>query len=195
MKFPALALIAATALAGCVAPVGPVEVTRFHDPARAAMLGQGTISVVAAPGEDTDSLELRAYRLAVRQQLQALGYGTGTDAGSAQIAEVRVTRNVYRPERGSPVSVGGGASTGSYGTGVGLGVAIDLSGQPKEQVTTRLAVTIRERGTGEALWEGRADFTVAVDSPMADTQLGAARLAEALFSGFPGNNGETIEIQ
>ena len=51
-------------LAGCVAPTGPVEVTRFllapaELPANAA-LGRGTVAVVAAPGNDPGSLELRA---------------------------------------------------------------------------------------------------------------------------------------
>jgi len=196
MRIALLTLPVSLVLAGCVAPVGPVEVTRFHDPARTAALARGVIAVEAAEGEDPDSLELRTYRLAVAQQLQRVGYTlAAANTASPQTAEVRVIRRRFQPGRdGSPVTVGGGASTGSYGSGVGLGIGIDLSGKPKEQVTTRLAVTIRENASGEPFWEGRADFTVPVDSPMADTQLGAAKLAEALFTNFPGNNGETIEV-
>ena len=189
------ALLAAMAtLGGCVAPIGPVEVTRFHDPARIASLASGTISVVAAPGYDPASLELRSYQLAVGQQLQALGYDVVSGTGGAQIAQVALERSVFQPERDSPVTVGGNASTGSYGSGVGIGIGIDLSGAPKEQVTTRLSVSIRDARSNLAIWEGRADFTVRADSPLAETQLGAPKLAEALFSSFPGNNGETIEV-
>ena len=35
----------------------------------------------------------------------------------------------------------------------------------------------------------------ATNAPLAQTQLGAAKIAEALFRGFPGNNGETIEVE
>jgi hypothetical protein len=44
------------------------------------------------------------------------------------------------------------------------------------------------------LWEGRANFTVRATSPLADTALGAPKLAEALFKGFPGQSGETIQV-
>ena len=46
-----------------------------------------------------------------------------------------------------------------------------------------------------SLREGRARFVVRSDSPLADTTLGSAKLAEALFKGFPGASGETIEVR
>ena len=66
----ALPVLALLALAGCVAPVGPVEVTRFHLPD--APLGRGPIAVVPAPGMSDTSLELRAYQAALPQMV-ALG--------------------------------------------------------------------------------------------------------------------------
>ena len=78
---------------------------------------------------------------------------------------------------------------------MGLGIGIDLSGPPPEVVETELAVTIKDRASGQALWEGRASFTVTAKSPLAGSQLGAAKLAEALFKGFPGNSGETIQVK
>jgi hypothetical protein len=204
LAVPVLAaqLLAGLLLAGCVAPIGPVEVTRFHDPARVTALARGTITISAAPGQDPESLELRSYQTAVGHELQRLGYQLAPAGSSGQLAQVTLERTLMQPERSrGPVSVGVGGSAGTFGSGVGLGIGIDLSGKPKEQVATRLSVSIRDAAAGQAvwegpvIWEGRAEFTVSAASPMADTQLGAARLAQALFQNFPGNNGETIQIK
>lgn len=179
------------AAAGCVAPVGPVEVTRFHLPQ--ARLGSGAITVLPAPGQDGASLEFRTYAVAIAQQLARVGY---RESQGGAVALLAIDRAVVAPERGrGPVSVGVGGSTGSYGSGVGLGIGVDLSGPPPEQVETRLSVMIRERPGGEVQWEGRARFIVSAKSPLASTQLGAAKLAEALFRDFPGVSGETIEVK
>ncbi|MCB5425731.1 DUF4136 domain-containing protein [Altererythrobacter sp. CC-YST694] len=190
----AAASAALLGLAGCMTPVGPVEVTRFHQ--GAAQLGRGTIAVEAAPGLDAKSLELATYNQAVARELTRLGYQIVPEGTGAQVAMVRLERATMQPggER-SPVSVGGGASVGSYGSGVGLGIGIDLSGKPKARVNTRLSVTIRDRASGQTLWEGRANFTVSASAPLAQTPLGAPRMAAALLSDFPGNNGETVEVK
>lgn len=188
------ALLAIAATAGCVAPVGPVEVTRFHLP-DTGLLGRGTIAVEPAPGMDGDSLEFRSYAAAVARQLTLVGYSEQAAGGSAQVAQLGLERGSFQPGRpGSPVSVGVGGGTGSYGSGLGVGIGLDLSGPPPEQVETRLSVMIRDRATGRSLWEGRAAFTVRASSPLANSQLGAAKMAEALFKGFPGKSGETIEV-
>lgn len=190
------ALIAAATLSGCVAPVGPVEVTRFHAPG-AVPLGQGTISVEPAPGQE-DGIEFRTYAGAVMRELQRVGYvDTASGAGaSRQVATLSIERQTWRPGReGGPVSVGVGGSTGSYGSGLGVGIGIDLSGPPPEQAETRMHVMIRERASGRTIWEGRARFAVRADSPLAQTPLGAAKMAEALFKDFPGQSGETILVK
>lgn len=197
MKLALLAvmLLGAATLDGCATPVGPVEVTRFHQPDAVAQLGRGTIAVEAGPGLDPNSLEIASYERAVAAELVRLGYSEAAAGAGAQVALVRVVRTTWQPGRDrSPVSVGGGASVGSYGSGVGLGVGIDLSGKPPEQTTTELGVMIRDRESGRTLWEGRASFTVRSDAPLAQTQLGAAKIAEAMFKDFPGNSGETVEI-
>ncbi|MBM3594455.1 MAG: DUF4136 domain-containing protein, partial [Alphaproteobacteria bacterium] len=56
-------------LFACVAPVGPVEVMRFHVP-QAAQLGSGTMAVEPAVGMDGQSLEYRTYAAAVSRELQ-----------------------------------------------------------------------------------------------------------------------------
>jgi len=183
------------ALAGCVAPVGPVSVTRFHAP-DVTPLGKGEIVVEPAPGGDPASLEWQTYSAAVMRQLQLLGYTEGQPGSSAQIAQVRVARRTVQPERsGSPVSVGVGGSTGSYGSGLGLGIGLNLSPKPAAQVETGLAVSIRNRASGAVLWEGRASFTVSAKSPLVTTALAAPKMSEALFAGFPGQSGETIEVK
>jgi hypothetical protein len=194
----ALALVAGASLglSGCVTPVGPVEVTRFHAPDISA-LGKGTIAVEPAPGTDGASLEWQSYKAAVLRQLVLLGYGEApAGVASTQVAQLGLGRSTYQPERSSgPVSVGIGGSTGSYGSGVGLGIGLNLSPKPAAQLETLLAVMIKDRASAQALWEGRASFTVSVKSPLADTGLAAPKLAAALFQGFPGTSGETIAVK
>lgn len=187
-----VALAAIPALSGCTT-IPPVEVTRFHLP-DTSMLGQGAISIEAAPGMDANALEFRNYSAAVAQQLAALGYApqsTGT-----QVATVNFTRSTYEAaRRNSPVSVGVGGGTGSYGGGVGVGIGFDLSGPPPNQVATELSVSIRDKASGKTLWEGRAVQMVSEKSPLASPGAAAQKLAAALFQGFPGNSGETIEVK
>ncbi len=191
----AAAALGLVALSGCVTPVGPVEVTRFHVPDTAA-LGKGTISVEPAPGSDGSSLEWKTYQVAVMRQLVLLGYGEAAPGQGAQVAQLRFSRGTFQPERsGSSVGVGLGGSTGSFGSGVGLGIGINLSPRPAAQVQSDLAVVIRDRASDTALWEGRASFAVRSSSPLADTALAAPKLAEALFKDFPGQSGETIEVR
>lgn len=197
MRYLSLAAVALAlaATSACVAPVGPVQVTRFHLPDTAA-LGHGAITVEPAPGEDGASLEFRTYAAAVARQLVLAGYSEQVAGSAPQVAQVRIRRASVEPvRRGGPVSVGIGGSTGSFGSGVGLGIGLDLSGPPAGEVDTELSVTIRERAGDRVLWEGRARFTVSARSPLANSQLGAARMTEALFKGFPGTSGETIEVK
>lgn len=191
----AAALLAPALLAGCVAPVGPVEVTRFHAP-DTSRLGKGAIAVEAAPGNDPASLEWRSYQGAVQRQLALLGYTEAQAGSGGQVAVMGLSRSTFQPQRsGGPVSVGVGAGTGSFGSGVGMGVGINLSPRPPAEVQTELTVSIRDRVTRQVLWEGRASFTVRSTSPLADTGLAAPKMAEALFAGFPGKSGETIEVR
>lgn len=191
----AATLGAAALLGACTTTyVSPVEVTRFvgEEP---ALLGTGPIAVRAGPGMDAQSLEYSIFQTAVAEKLGKLGYiVAGGDA--LQVAEISVERLVSAQGRNrSPVNVGVGGSTGSYGSGVGLGIGLDLSGPPPEEVDTELRVVIRPTGGTMALWEGRARFTATANSDMADTQASAGRLADALFTGFPGQSGETIQVK
>ncbi|MBO6766937.1 MAG: hypothetical protein JJ901_01375 [Erythrobacter sp.] len=192
----ALGIAAALTLAGCTTPPGPVEVTRFVAPDRMAQLGQGSIFVETAAGAQADSLALAPYKAAVAEELRRLGYSESDRSGAGQVAEVAVERYVIGSGgRRSPVSVGVGGSTGSYGSGVGVGIGINLGGGRKDRIGTELAVTIRDRAGGQSIWEGRADFQAPENSSLARGEANAQTVASALFREFPGNNGETIEVE
>jgi hypothetical protein len=188
-------IASALLLAGCTTTyVSPVEVTRFTGD-RPQVLGSGPIAVRAGPGVAPDSLELNVFRDAVARQLQELGYVI-IIGDAPQIAEVTVDQFVEQPGyNNSPVSVGGGVAGGSYGSSAGVGVGIDLTPRPSERVHRELRVMIKPAEGGTALWEGRARFAASANSGFADTQAAATKLAAALFGGFPGQSGETIEVR
>jgi len=191
-----IALLAPLALlGGCTTPayVSPVEVTRFSDDAAGA-LGRGPIAVVPAPGVES-SFEAAAFQAAVADELTQLGYLVTGDMAQ-QVAEVSVERFTERAGyQRSPVDVGVGGSTGSYGSGVGMGVGINLGGRPADRINTELRVLIKPSGGGNALWEGRAHLIATTNSNYADNRAAAGKMADALFRGFPGRSGETIEVR
>lgn len=192
-----IALAAASMLpAPVLAKPAPVEVTRFHTAETLERLKGAAVIVQSAPGEDPASLEGQAWRTAVERELAAAGFGSAAAGAADGIAEVRVERQTILPERKrSPVSVGVGGSTGSYGGGVGLGIGFSLGGGPKEMIVTRLSVMIRDRLTGQSLWEGRAETTEKAKAKAAAPSETAPRLAHALFAGFPGTSGATITVK
>ena len=196
MKRLTLAVMALSlgTLAACVTPVGPVQVTRFHA-ADVTPLGKGAIAVEPAPGSDGNSLDWQSYRAAVMRQLVLLGYNEASPGSGGQVAYLKLSRRTLAPPGSSPVRVGVGGSTGTYGTGVGLGVGLNLSPKPAAEIATDLAVSIKDRASTATLWEGRARFTVSSKSPLATTALGAPKMSEALFQGFPGQSGQTIEVK
>lgn len=203
MKKTLLSLALGLPLAACAttAPPSPVEVTRFHESASLAQLGQGTIFVSDAPtaeGSDEGSLELAVYKAAVAKELALLGYAESTRADAAHTAEVRVERFILEGDgsRRGPVSVGVGGSTGSYRSGVGIGLGFNLGGGGnQERVATRMSVVIRDVASSAVLWEGRAQFEVGPDHPLAQPTANAEVVADALFEDFPGGQGETIEVK
>lgn len=173
-----------------------VEVTRFHvgNPARS-----GTIAVEEMPGNPDISLEFRTYAAAVERELQGVGF-TAATAGtpSAYVARVALSRS-FRPSgygTDKPVSVGMGGGVGSRGSsGFGLGIGINLSGKPKDYVTTQLEIQIRNRADSAVIWEGRATTQAREGTNAAQPNVAAARLASALIGGYPGESGRTISVK
>lgn len=198
LKTACSAILAATALGGCATAVPPVEVTRFH--AATPVPQSGGFLIEPVPGLNADSIEFRTYAGAVSQELQRVGFtdeaGLQTLAPSEYVVMLDFARDVRSPMAArSPVSVGVGGSTGSYGSGVGVGLGINLSGKPKDVIMTRLSVQIRKRSDGQAVWEGRAVTEAKENAPAAQPGIAAAKLAAALFSGYPGKSGETITVK
>jgi hypothetical protein len=208
-RFIPLAL--AVALAGCATATPPTEVTRFHRLAGAAALA-GQQFYIAAPPEDAGP-EWSSYAGAVAAALQRIGYSCALRNDSPCILPVNsvfapvpsmARRVIVRLDRaaagsrrdGSGVEVGVGGSTGSYGSGVGVGVGIDVTrllGGGGPDTALRLSVRIDDE-YGRSLWEGRAETAVRSGTPAAQPSLAAARLADALFRGFPGTSGQTISV-
>lgn len=200
-----LLFLAAVALplGACATAAPRVEVTRFHidNPARS-----GTLAVEEMPGNPDISLEFRTYAGAVSQEFQRVGFTAAEGAQSDYVALVSFSRT-FRPsgpDRSSdkPVSVGmsGGIGSGSGrrgGTfgGLGLGVGINLSGKPKDIVTTELHVQIRRRSDSAAIWEGRASTQAKQGSPAAQPAAAAQKLAASLIGGYPGESGRTITVK
>lgn len=198
LRLAATALLLGVALAGCQTAVAPVEVTRFHGP---QPVGQpGGYLIEPAPGVSAESIEFRTYAGAVSQEMQRVGFNDEsalqTLVPSQYITRVGFSRDVRAPMAArSPVSVGVGGSTGSYGSGLGVGVGINLSGPPKPVVTTTLNVQVRRRADNQAVWEGRAITQAKDGTPAAQPGVAAAKLAAALFTGYPGKSGETITVK
>lgn len=182
-------------LGACVSGPGPVDVTRFH-------LGQpierGSVIVEPAPGGlDADSLEFKTYGDAVMGQLQRVGYAPAERLGtSLYVAVIRIDRDERNAVvQRSPVSVGLGGSTGSYGGGVGGGISFGIGGKPKSTLVTQLSVQLKRRSDQTIVWEGRAVTQNSEKSEAAQPTATAARLAAGLFGDFPGESGRTIRVK
>lgn len=168
---------------------GRVEVNRFVGENPAA-LGKGQIAVTSATdGQDyVPQGDRAAFEAAVVDRLVHAGYDTAqARAEGGQVAELRVTRSVVEPAetKRKPVSGEAAMSVGNRGSAYGLALAVDLSKPLPALVSTRLEARIRDRATNTVLWEGRAEVATREGDEKWSEQAIAARLAEALFDGFP----------
>ena len=98
------------------------------------------------------------------------------------------------------MGAGAGGSTGRYGgSGVGLGVGLDLTrllgGGNDTRVVTELDARILRASDDLVIWEGRAEQETGATSEAAQLGVISRKLAAALFQGFPGNSGETIRVK
>ena len=196
---PLLALgIGAAALAGCAttAPLPPTEVIRYH---LGQPIARGTIAVEPLSGGAPASLEFKTYAAAVQGELLKFGYSVPAQGVTPDfVATVGFTRTSQEgPPRRSPISIGiggGGFSGGRGGGGVGLGGGVGFpigGGRGTQLLVAELAVTIKRRVDQSPVWEGRAQGVS--DIKGADQQAG--KLAQALFTGFPGQSGRTITVK
>jgi hypothetical protein len=166
---------------------GKVQVSRFTaEDIAAGTLGHGPIGVAAMPGSTGDEREGATFEAAVIDQLAKAGYDTVTPGARGQLAEVRVIRDVVRPEelKRSPVSGETTVGASNRGSFVGMAVNVDLSKPAKALMSTRLMARIRDRATDKVLWEGRADIVTRDGDSHWTEQAIATRLAAALFEDF-----------
>lgn len=195
----AILLTAALMVAGCAtAPASfPTEVTRY----RADEVGRGTIALVPDEGIDNGP-EYQAYALAVGDALAKHGYTLVPD-GSKSVYVAKIGFHIEaRPVRErSPFRIGLGGGTwsgngGGGGVGLGGGVSFPIGrGRDREDALSMLSVKINQRQGDLGVWEGRAQSRAigVVGNAVADKL--APKLATALFTGFPGESGRTIEVK
>jgi hypothetical protein len=93
------------------------------------------------------------------------------------------------------VSVGVGGGTGGFRGGLGGGIGFNLGGGSSERIFTEMRVSIEQQSDGQRLWEGEALSETKSGSPEAEPRLVAAKLADAMFLDFPGESGESYEVE
>jgi hypothetical protein len=181
---------------------GPIQVSRFRIEGDAALaLAHGPILVVAMPagGDDdaeragTDKRFSATFEAAVEDRLVHSGYDAATIAPTGgQLAEVSVVRIEARPPEAPHKPVSGEVSMGvsNRGTSMGVGIMIDGSKPRGAIVSTRLEARIRDRSSGQVLWEGRAEMLTREGDKRWTDQAIADKLSAGLFDGFPVKIGE-----
>ncbi|WP_404366442.1 hypothetical protein AB5I39_10865 [Sphingomonas sp. MMS24-J45] len=197
----ALALAATAALGACATTprVAPVEVSRFH---LGAPLETGTLTTEPMPGTGAPGLEFRSYAAAVETEALKNGFTIPASGTTAQYVAVvgfsRTARQGPPKSGGLTIGLGGGGFSGGNGGGVGLGGGVSFpvgKQRYREIVVTQETVQIRRRRDGTVIWEGRAETSADSAAPDAQTDPTAAKLARALFQGFPGESGRTITVK
>jgi len=195
----AILLTAALMVTGCAtAPASfPTEVTRY----RADEVGRGTIALVPDEGIDNGP-EYQVYALAVGDALVKQGYTLVPDGSkSVYVAKIGFHTEARPVRERSPFRIGLGGGTwsgngGGGGVGLGGGVSFPIGrGRDREDALSMLSVKINQRQGDLGVWEGRAQSRAigVVGNAVADKV--APKLASALFTGFPGESGRTIEVK
>lgn len=181
---------------------GPVQVSRFRAEGDAALaLAHGPIAVIAMPEGAEDDAEHAGsderfnatFEAAVEDRLVHSGYDAATiTPTSGQVAEVRVVRIEARPPEAPHKPVSGEVSMGvsNRGTSMGVGIMIDGSKPRGAVISTRLETRIRDRASGQVLWEGRAEMLTREGDKRWTDQAIADKLSAGLFDGFPVKIGE-----
>ena len=199
----ALALGGALVLAGCET-ANPVQVTRFH---LAQPIAPGSVSIESTPAMGPgspvapDSIELNTYSDIVAGELTHLGFTRAEGPGNSELSVSVLVDRGTRPDYnagGASISFGiGGASFGRHSAiGGDVGTTVPLGNRQQHfLVGTRMQVQIKRRSDGTAIWEGRAMTEAKGSAPDASPQAAVAKLAHALFTGFPGESGRTITVK
>lgn len=201
-KTTSLAILIGAALlaSGCATTTrhAPIDVTRYH-------LGQSlertSVTIEPMQGQGTPGPEFDLYADAVANELARLGFArsTGTmPAGFiAGVAFFRAPAGMFREQPPVSIGLGGGSFSGGRRSGVGIGggVSFGVGGRTRQVVRSELWVQLRRRADNTVVWEGRANTDSVIGARGSDPRDEAARLAEALFRGFPGESGVTTTVR
>lgn len=197
----ALPLALAAGLAACTSPSFKADVSRFAVPLPAPQ-GQ-TFAVIAEDPKLAGGLEFATYANAVAAEMTQLGYAR---AASPETADMLV-RFDYRVDggrervrtdlngvgfAGNPWGPWGGWG-GGYGRW-GYGFNDPFFGGPNVRsytvYTSAIDLKIDRAADGQRLFEGKAEAA----SRSNNLTYLVPNLVEAMFTGFPGNNGQTVRI-
>ncbi len=201
----ALAPVAMLTIAGCAAPF-QAQVSRFQQ--LPAPQGQ-TFAVVADNPRLEGGLEFSQYADTVAQRLAGYGYTRAIDPASANLIvrldyQVDKGRDRLRTVPGFGPRFGYAYGWGPYRPYWGFGrrawvYGFDdpfLYGSRYDEVESytvyesQLSMKIERKGSRERVFEGTAK---AMSSDNDLTSL-VPNLIEAMFTGFPGNSGQTVRI-
>lgn len=191
------ALTAVALLMGGCATMGsrtaPVDVVRYH---LSQPIPAGTVALQPQmPGQAGPEYAL--YAGAVSTELARLGY---TPAADASRADYVATVGFSRMERGqvrsrSPLTIGIGGGSFGGNVGVGGGASVGVGGKTRTVYGSELGVQLRRRGDSTMIWEGKAVAETLSGQAGSQPADGASRMAGALFQGFPGQSGITIQVK
>jgi hypothetical protein len=198
-----LASLALAALAACATPFN-ADVSRFESQLPAPA-GQ-TFTVVADDPSLAGGIEFRMYATQVADRMAALGYrpvndpaaadlivrfGYGVDTGRERVRSTGFSDTMWGPWYGyrpywrgyyapyySPWAFGW--NSGWYGSDV----------RSYTIYTSGVEMKIDRAADGQRLFEGRAQAI----STSNHLQYLVPNLVDAMFTGFPGNSGETVRI-
>jgi hypothetical protein len=195
----ALPVVLALGLAACATPF-KADVSRFAVPLPAPQ-GQ-TFAVVPEDPKLAGGLEFATYANSVAAEMAELGYARAASPENADL----LVRFDYRVDGGRErvrTDLNGGAlgpawgPWGGWGGGFGawgFGFNDPFFGGPNVRsytiYTSGIELKIDRRVDGQRLFEGKAE---AVSRSNRLPRL-VPNLVDALFTGFPGNSGETLRI-
>ena len=206
--FKLLAPVALLAVAGCATPFR-AQVSRFQQ--MPAPQGQ-TFSIVADDPRLEGGLEFAQYANVVADRLSGYGYTRAVTSESANLV-IRLQYDVDRGRERLRSGLGGGFGGGfgrGFGYGAGWGPYGGLGGRgwiygfndpflfgggfdAVESFTvyeSQLSMKIERAGSRERVFEGTAK-AMSADN---DLTVLVPNLIEAMFTGFPGNSGQTVRI-
>jgi hypothetical protein len=201
------------ALSACATPF-QANVSRFQ--AMPAAQGQ-TYAIQSDNPRLSGGLEFETYARLVAQRLDSFGYTRASDPGAANLVVtldygVDRGREKIRSVPGSSFGYGGfgygGFGYGGFGHGFarpyyGFGRRAFMYGfydpflfdnynevESYTVYSSQLDMRIAKRGSNERVFEGAAKAMSSDD----DLTTLVPNLIEAMFTGFPGNSGETVKI-